>query len=308
MIAVLLTILKIIGIILLAAIALALLLVLIVLFVPIRYRIRAAKSDTGSDLSLRIGVTFLLHLLSGGFVYDNSGSDRFARILGIKIWPGKDKDTEEEAGHEEGSDTAEELTPQAAHEETLPEYESMYTVDMNDPVADDDAPGPDLTGFGQEAPDEEKSLADKICDIIEMLSSKYHRIEGRIDNIRRDIRYWDKMINDTRNRNAVAFARDILVKFLKKTAPRSVKGFIHFGFDDPATTGKVLSYLALVYPVLPRKLVIDPSFEDTLVYGNADIKGRLALITVGVALLRLYFNKDCKRLYRLYKRHKSDKE
>ena len=111
------------------------------------------------------------------------------------------------------------------------------------------------------------------------------------------------MAHDERNLAAFELIKIQVVKFLKRIAPRSVKGYVHFGAQDPATTGQILMYLSIIYPVLPRKLKLEPDFDEALVYGNIDIKGRLALIFVLVYLLRIVMNKDCKRMWRIYKRH-----
>ena len=67
---VILTILKIIGIILLVALGLILFLLLLVLFVPIRYRIDASKDAEGEQqIHALIKVTWLLHLLNIRFLY-----------------------------------------------------------------------------------------------------------------------------------------------------------------------------------------------------------------------------------------------
>ena len=113
------------------------------------------------------------------------------------------------------------------------------------------------------------------------------------------------MYDDKRNKDAFALIKKEIIRLLKKIAPKKIKGFVHFGFDDPATTGSILMYLAMIYPVLPKKLKIDPSFEDTDIYGAIDVKGRLSLIVPAVSFLKVFFNKDCRRMYRLYKRHSS---
>ena len=313
MLAVLLTILKIIGIILISVLAFALLIILILLFVPFRYSIKGNKGEPADDISFRVSVTFLLHMLSGGISYEEAEFDRYGRVLGIRIWPRKKDKKESEDGdvYEYTMDMNEqpETSPPPGTEDIhTTETEQISDTDT-DTVAEEstDNSYPENDKDSESIDDKDiESLDDKISKLLDSITSRYDSLSEKTVRIRKEIRFWDKMVHDDRNQNAVSFAKGILVRFLKKIAPRRIKGFIHFGTDDPATTGKILSYLAIFYPVLPRKLLIDPSFEDTLIYGNISIRGRIALITVGMALLRLYFNKDCKRLYRIYKRHKGD--
>ena len=300
MTAVLLTILKIIGIIILAVLAFVLVLAAIILFVPIRYRIKADKDKAESVPKAFAKVTFLLHALSGGAVYDKVFSYYF-RIFGIKVIPRKkddDQDTGQPVLPEEEASVEPVNTEDETAGESVPEEPSGgedFKIDWNE----------EEIGSGQSEDEDrsEEDLFDKIEKITEGIAAKYDRFSDKYEDFRKKARYWDKMANDTRNREAVTFIKDLLLKVLKKIAPRSVKGYVHFGTDDPATTGKILMYLAIVYPILPRKLVIEPDFEDTDVFGKLDIKGRLRLITIGIAFLRLVTNKDCRRLWRLYKKH-----
>ena len=298
--AVIITILKITGIVLLSVLALVLLILCLVLFVPIRYRIDAKKLEPDDDITGSVKITYLLHMISGGAVYDGE-LDKYGKIFGIKIWPKPDKEEDTGGVHEE-HDTGGSSSEPASEAETVPEHtvngEGDYSIDWN--IDEDSAHNIEDT-YQEE--DDDESIFD-ICDhIIEYISEKYGDITGKYEKIRKEIRFWDKMANDTRNRNAVNLIKDLVIKLLKRIAPRKVKGLVHFGFDDPATTGKILMYLAMIYPVLPKKLKIEPDFEEPLVYGNCLIKGNITLFFPVVYFLRIYFNKDCKRMWRIYKKH-----
>lgn len=303
--AVILTILKITGIVLLCIIALILILAAIVLFVPIRYRIRADK-PLEEDFTAFAGISFLLHILSGKIVYDKD-IDYNIRLFGLKIYPRKKKDdisdgpvTDVNPGEKE-----EQIKP----EEDIPTQdisETGYEIDWNESESVSEPENDDSQDI--ETSEEDDDLFDKaeafIEGIIEKISSKYGSISEKYESIRFRIRFFDKMRNDDRNQEAVAYLKKKALKLLKKLAPRRVRGFVHFGFEDPATTGKILMYLALVYPILPRKLTIDPGFDDTDVYGNIYIKGHFSLITPALCFLGIYFNKDIRRMRRLFKKYK----
>ena len=306
MLAVIITILKITGIVLLSILALVLLIVCLILFVPIRYRIDAAKPSPEDDITAAAKVTYLLHIISGGASYDKE-FDKYARLFGIKIWP-RHKKTDEAVTTGETSQSSEPSYDSATiadndptleyHNEEAdhkPVNEEDYSIDWNT----DDESAASL----EDDVDDDEDIFDIIDRIIGTVSDKYGDITGKYETIRKEIRFWDKMANDTRNRNAVALIKDLVLKLLKKIAPRKVKGLVHFGFDDPATTGKILMYLALIYPVLPRKLKVEPDFEDALVYGNCLIKGKITLFFPVVYFIRIYFNRDFKRMWRIYKKH-----
>ncbi len=296
--AVLLTILKIIGIVLLSVVALILLVIAIVLFVPIRYRITGDKPQEG-DPKAKAVVSFLLHIVHIKAYYEGEAG-YVVRIFGIKFLPGKKK----EAKRAEKTDKPAVEEPVSVEEAS----EEEFSVDWNGDTsfAEDNAASTDdddkrtTTEGSEESP---VDITDKLEELISKISSKYDKASEKYTKIRKNIRFWDRMFHDDRNREAVAVIKAQIIKLLKKIAPRSVKGFVHFGSEDPATTGKILMYLALIYPALPKKLTIDPGFEDTDIYGDLKIKGHFSLITPAVCFLKLYFNKDIKRMRRLYKRH-----
>lgn len=292
MLAVLLTILKIIGIIVLSIIALVLILVAIVLFVPIRYKIDADKSQGSNAFFAKANVSFLLHILSANVRYEGEPDMSF-KVFGIKVWPRHKAETEDQ-----GSMKSENDQPACKPEDRTDDF----TIDWNEDHASFSAEPSDDTSEDGSSDD---GFIKKMEKIIEDIVSKFESLSEKYDKIKKEYRFWDKMINDTRNRNAALVLKNQLIRLLRAIRPRKVKGFVHFGFEDPATCGRVLMYLSMIYPALPRKLVFDPSFEDTDIYGNITVKGRIYLIVFAVCLIRLYFNKDIKRMYRLYKKHQN---
>lgn len=309
--AVLLTILKVTGIVILALIALVLLILIIVLFVPIRYRIKAEKGVREDDMYAKVAVTFLLHIISAGFEYDD-GTDYYVKIFGIRVYPKKHKDeglddheTSDVPAETEVSSSADiEESPATVSNEDAFEatgYEEVSDEYLSDifSIADTQQPEAEECEQDEDLWDKFEKLIDRICQKFRSLAEKYERSKKNLE-------FWKRMYNDKRNQRAFEHIKTVVLKVLKKIAPKSVKGFVRFGTDDPAITGGILAFLGILYPMLPRKLVIEPDFEEILLYGNVDIKGHIALIVLGVALLKLYFNKDCRRMWTIYKKHKAN--
>ena len=288
-----LLILRIIGIVLLSLISLVIVLLAIVLFVPVRYRISADR-PLNDELTAKANVSFLLHIISATVGYERD-IDYGIRIFGIKVYPKKKKEEtvkEDETISASGTDAAAVTDDTAQKDESGAKEEAQYTVDWNESGDEEIKDGED-EGFWNSV----ESFIDKIVE-------KYGRFSDKIEKIRFKIRFYDRMRNDDGNKRAVGYIKERAIRLLKKIAPRTVKGFVHFGFDDPATTGKILMYLAMVYPILPRKLTIDPGFEDTDIYGNIRIKGLFSLITPALCFLGIYFNRDVRRMRRLFKKYK----
>lgn len=340
--AVFITILKVTGIVIASLIALVLFLLCLVLFVPIRYRIRGEKGTGDDDIYAKIQVTFLLHIISAGLIYDKD-TDIYGKLFGIRIYPrkkkaedesdkpqaagevipGSDRPAEEavtdhgSAGNDENVDTQEAYKPEADDitAEGPKPADSHIPEEVPDPGAPHDPddtvnPRPSTEDDKADTGEAEEDLWDKaeafIDRIVEKISQKIDQLSDRYDTLKKNAAFWKKAYNDKRNRKAAEHIKEVVIKVLKKAAPKKVRGYAHFGFDDPSTTGSILAVLGILYPVLPRKLVIEPDFEEAVIYGKADIKGRLALYVIGLAFLSLALDKDCRRMWNIYKKHKAD--
>ena len=99
MLSVILTILKIIGIILLVILGLLLTIVLVVLFVPVRYRSEGsfAKTEEGFKDEVFVRVTWLLHIVSITFKLKDKDADFNIRIFGRQLSFGKKQKTKDNA-------------------------------------------------------------------------------------------------------------------------------------------------------------------------------------------------------------------
>ncbi len=97
---VILLILKILGLAAAVLLGLILVIVLLVLFVPVRYRLSGTVSQADGKTAVKGRVSWLFHLLSftAGLEEDLYYG---LRLLGIPVWPGKKKKTEEAEEYEE---------------------------------------------------------------------------------------------------------------------------------------------------------------------------------------------------------------
>ena len=106
------------------------------------------------------------------------------------------------------------------------------------------------------------------------------------------------MLNDERDQKAV---RELLLrvkKLLWHIRPRKLKMNLRLGMDDPATTGEITGIIYSFYPVYTRHLDFRPDFDEKVIEADAYMKGYVQLIFVLIAVARVYFDKDIRRLYR----------
>ena len=72
------------------------------------------------------------------------------------------------------------------------------------------------------------------------------------------------------------------------------------GLDDPAATAKILSYYGILYPFVGNHVNIVPDFDGKRLEGSVLVKGKIKMFTFLKAAIRIYFNKDIKRLIKLF--------
>ncbi len=106
------------------------------------------------------------------------------------------------------------------------------------------------------------------------------------------------MLNDERDQAAV---RELLLrvkKLLWHIRPRKLDIDLKLGMDDPATTGEAVGIIYSFYPVYTKHLHLTPDFDKKVIEADLDLKGHIQLIFVLIAPLRIYFDKNIRRLYR----------
>jgi hypothetical protein len=63
------------------------------------------------------------------------------------------------------------------------------------------------------------------------------------------------------------------MKLGKHVLPKKIKGFVAFGFDDPALTGQTLALLSAILPLIPEELSIEPDFTKKKLLADVSAKG-----------------------------------
>ena len=88
-----------------------------------------------------------------------------------------------------------------------------------------------------------------------------------------------------------------LQKFLVRIRPRKIAGDVAFGFEDPATTGRVCGGMALVPYLFSTDLSLTPDFETEESYldGNVRARGHIFIIHVILFLLVVFKKKEIRR-------------
>ena len=237
MLHILVSILKIIGILLLVLLILLLIVIISILFIPFGYRIRVKKEKS---FDLKVDISWLFHLIHVIFVYDKESSFE-CHIFGIPVYHTKDKKQKDKkqknAKREKQAKQDETQEPEVCRGKKDEQQNSERSQKQTDPGRKNN----DYTS---------KGFYDKLKKWKAILSSE-------------DLKW------------IVNMALSTIKTLLGHIKPNKIKGNIEFGFDDPANTGELLGVIGMLFPVLPEELIIIPDFTESVFKGWIDAKGRI---------------------------------
>ena len=280
MIDILLFSLKLIGILVLAVILLVLLVVALVLFVPIVYRVRVIHNPQKTQVNGR--VSFLFPLLVARFFY---GDEQFTFRLKL-FW------------HTLLGDGKKEKKPRKPKKKKEIREEEITEIPPEEEVTTEPALIPENT-YETDASEEPKKkegffqkIRSKIVKLRETVKKGYKKIKKLLHQKDEITRLLDK----PETKEVLRFVWEYLKKTLRHILPRKIKGYLIYGSDDPATTGKVLGAIAMFYAVTGPVLKIQPDFEQKRLECDLEFCGRVQVFTILVILGKLYFNKELKQL------------
>lgn len=270
---ILLTVLKILGLIIAGILALILLILAVVLFVPIRYSGRASYKKK-PDVTVKI--SYLLHVLSVKFDFHDGDSKLRIKIFGITL--GKKKPKKSKKKKVKKRKNSDDINKASVQENNIPEK-----IEVEEPKKTET---PDYVTYEDDDFGEEKENKTK-KGIFKNLKDKYNNISAKIKNISNEI-------NDESNKRALRVVLGSAAKVLKHIKPKHHEIMILFGTGDPATTGEFLGVAYSMAFLIGINMTVTPDFEDKIFELDSTFKGRIRLFTLGVIALKAYRNKEFK--------------
>jgi len=314
-----LLVLKIIGITLLAILGLGILIVLLVLFVPVRYMLDVNK-NADDDFCINLKIHWLLHFVRIFINYYSELSYR-VKVLFFTIYKSDNLITEKEKKRAEKKELRKKYINQAgdadattdsgacnASENAVVEKsenvidspdEANESATLNNESIEDES--------GEDREDNKKTFIDrilfvleKLIDIIFNINDKIFAFFNKVSDIWDNLDYYVDMINDEHNRAAVDICFDRIKVILSDIKPRKIRGNIHIGSDDPYTIGKMMSIYSILLPIIRDKIQMVPDYEQEIIEGQLILKGHATVYKLIKLLYVYYFNKDVKRLKKIY--------
>lgn len=286
---ILLTILKIIGLVLAGIIGLALILVLWILFSPIRYKGRIKYSGKPD---IRIKASYLCHIFSGYFILDENGQKADFKIFWKSMLNRKTKVTSHKHKKKKTKTTGTDLIkpdkPEEFHKAEEPE-----TMKIPENISDNVLKKNEIRAKipPENKPKPKKSIFKKLKDVYNKIRNFIKNMSERVHNAL-DMR--DKIISEidnADNREAVNYGLVLIKKVLKHILPRRHRIYIRFGTGDPASTGQ---YLGLMYAFgawLGLNLVVTPDFDDKVIECDIPFRGHISIAVLLWWAVKAYRNK-----------------
>lgn len=324
MLTIFLTILKILGILLLVVIGLLILGILAILFVPLRYDGKISYNDKNQCVATQITWLFRLICIEGGYqekVYAR------ARLLWFTLWKWKaDEKENDKEDHLESADYSEEeldrlleerSQKEESKEETKEETKEAKVIEekLDEPDAEENLTEVQPTEIElTEAEPKEVELNEaksneaesKEAESTEKKPKKiqFQQIGKRIKEIKEKIKHIKEMASDQRIHRAILLLIDGAWKIVRHSLPRKIKGRAKFGFEDPSTTGQILTYVSLLYPCYAKSVELVPMFTEKVIDLDLYFRGRVRLFSLIWICVKIWFDRNFRYLYKKVRKKK----
>ena len=309
MLHVLLLILKITGIVIACILGLVILVVTAVLFVPVRYKVNAdyhdgfkaqAKVSWLGILRLMISYDEELDIKAKAFfitVYNNN--DENSKVSEQKKAKKKKEKKPEENIFSASDKDVEKLT----EKEEKPQFKMAEAVNetkedvqnVKEAVSEDESGNIQNRSFFNKVKDKCFVIYTKIKEIIKLIRDTVKKISGAADRLKEKVSKAKEFVTDEDNKALFHFLVEQLKALIKVIKPKKYRINARIGFEDPATMGKVLAYVSILYGMSGVDLSLEPVFGENVKEGSIFLKGNIRIFTVLVIALRVYRNEQFKK-------------
>lgn len=160
----------------------------------------------------------------------------------------------------------------------------------------------DLTQKDEEPEEKEKSAENKHDE--DKKQSIISKIKGIIERIKEIYLKVKKILQDEKNQEAIKHLKDEVIYLIKIMLPKKSKIDAVFSTGSPDTTGQLFGVLACFPLMYHKDWRLLPDFEADEAYfkGTFGGKGKIYGCQLVGIVLRILFDKNCRRLYTIINR------
>lgn len=280
-----------------------------VLFVPVRYKVNAdyhdrfkaqAKVSWLGILRLMISYDEELDIKAKAFfitVYNNN--DENSKVSEQKKAKKKKEKKPEENIFSASDKDVEKLTekeekPQIKMAEAVNETKEDVQ-NVKEAVSEDESGNIQNRSFFNKVKDKCFVIYTKIKEIIKLIRDTVKKISGAADRLKEKVSKAKEFVTDEDNKALFHFLVEQLKALIKVIKPKKYRINARIGFEDPATMGKVLAYVSILYGMSGVDLSLEPVFGENVKEGSIFLKGNIRIFTVLVIALRVYRNEQFKK-------------
>lgn len=288
-----LTILKIIGILLLVLLGLLFSAALLVLVVPLRYRIWMEYRES---LKAKVSVSWLLKMAELKAVYDG---ELDVDVRALWFHPLRDGEKKEPAETEEKKQPQElsgQLVIQSEPQSKIQsETHSLKQSAKEREVDQDDNSQSEKKGSGRPcAGNRWKQISAAGLHFKSQICRKWNGFYRKMISYR-------NFVTNERNQRVFFMILGQSKRLVHHILPKKVLLQADIGFDDPATTGNVLAAASILYAFYGDRIQVTPYFDQEILEGEVEASGRIRLGTLLYLAAKVWFHKDFRMLRKEYK-------
>lgn len=266
--------LKIIGIVILAIIAFIIFLLCLVLFAAVRYKINLEADGDIKSVRGILKVRWILGIVSLTVKYPGEGQV-VLRIFGIPVLGRKKrkkkkkvKAVKREAKQEAKTEVRIEEKPAAVKPDKT-ETEKPHTKEQH---------------IKKPHKKQKRSFFKKFTKR-KNKDKKFDKIKPVFD-----------ILKDTQNKGAVDALKNAVICAINHCGPKKFKVNMIIGTGDPCNTGLLFGAFGIIMALIKGEYNISPDFYNKRIEGYMYIKGRIRSAVVLYYILKIYADKDIKRM------------
>ena len=140
-----------------------------------------------------------------------------------------------------------------------------------------------------------KKIVGSILEFPGKLKKKLTNIRLTFRGFYDKIKQWRTLWNEESTLAALHFLTEKGRKLIRDVLPRKIRGSITFGCEDPALTGQILGAVAIAYPLYGKGVAVYPRFEEKILEGQLQMKGRIVVACLLWQAWKIYRNPDVRK-------------
>lgn len=258
-------------------------LLFVLLTVPIRYKIDVNKNEI---FDLKCNVSYLFKLINLSIKVKDKDSDIKLRVFLFDLYNNRKVKTKSEKNRNDDI-------------KNISDDREVKDLGREEVKRDNKKADKEISVNTDNKRDSDKT--DK-KNILEIFLEKIKELIDKASQIYKNLRKIFYFICDDENGELFSKLISKIFCAIKHIYPKKISGKVEFGFEEPSTTGEVLSYISLINNIFFSEVEIIPYFDREVSDINLIVKGRIRIIYILFLILTIVMDRRFFRIIRMYKK------